>query len=45
MQLVYSEEHSSLAAAMKREKQIKDYSRKKKSALVRSFSWTSETST
>ena len=43
MQLVYSEEHSSLAAAMKREKQIKDYSRKKKSALVRSFSWISET--
>jgi putative endonuclease len=34
MQLVYFEEYLTRAAAMKREKQIKGYSRKKKSKLV-----------
>jgi putative endonuclease len=38
MQLVYFEEHLTRAAAMRREKQIKGYSRKKKSKLVSSHS-------
>jgi len=36
-QLVYFEEHPSLAAAMKRERQIKTYSRKKKKSTLVSF--------
>ena len=36
-ELVYFEEHPSLAAAMKREKQIKDFSRRKKQHLIKEF--------
>ena len=36
-QLVYFEEHPSLAAAMKRERQIKDFSRRRKQHLLNEF--------
>ena len=42
MQLVYLEEYLTRAAAMKREKQIKGYSRKKKHELVIFYSRSNE---